>query len=226
MTPVYMPPSPSVNVTPHELPDRHLLQLEAGAKNFKVPPPPLPHQIGPVMTSQKGGNPKAAASAGRDDETDGIRTYGRTDVTDDMSGVSTDGGSNGCPGTRDSMASSSSSSASSTSSAVSSDSAFCETSSNTSSLNLSSPHHNNSATPLTFPPQIPPLRHGRKVSHPQNAHPTYQPTLNTHSSQHFCVSNIVAVRPPINPIVPFVLYQRPAYTTLAQYSKKKQDSKE
>ena len=63
MTPVYAPPSPSVNVTPNELPDRHFLQLETsaaaaartarascgnggenepeeGTSPFKVPPPP------------------------------------------------------------------------------------------------------------------------------------------------------------------------------------------
>ena len=68
MTPVYAPPSPSVNVTPNELPDRHFLQLETstavartsassascgnggdepeGSSPFKVPPPPTQNNQG------------------------------------------------------------------------------------------------------------------------------------------------------------------------------------
>ena len=68
MTPVYAPPSPSVNVTPNELPARHFLQLETstaaartsassascgnggdepeGSSPFKVPPPPTQNNQG------------------------------------------------------------------------------------------------------------------------------------------------------------------------------------
>lgn len=205
MTPVYMPPSPSVNVTPHELPDRHFLQLQSSGRTghagtvaslqgagcpFKVPPPPVN-----TVTSQKPASDVILPA-------------------DDMSGVS-----DGCGNReRDSMASSSSSSSSSsTSSAVSSDSAFCETPSNT-SINTSSllkPHHHNNI--VLNPTQ---KYGGQKV--PRNAHVAHNNiTLNlTHSSSgrpHSCDSNIVAVKPPIGPL-PLVLYPPKTFVPLTPYT--------
>ena len=71
MTPVYAPPSPSVNVTPNELPDRHFLQLETsaaaarasascgneggepeGSSPFKVPPPPSQNNQGKSLSPE------------------------------------------------------------------------------------------------------------------------------------------------------------------------------